>query len=109
MISRWSNASQRSIPVVGATAIAVRRRRRLICALVLCTVMLNVAQRLIDNLSQDVRLTVLLQPRQHPARQLGEIVHGQQFERLEHLIGDCLELKVRHAKMRTSPSSAAFY
>lgn len=88
---------QSTVPVVRTTTAT-----RLVQGLCILLLLLYIAQCLIDDLSQNVWLTMFFQPRQHTAGQFGKIVHGQQFEGVEHLIDDGLKLKQKSSACQLS-------
>lgn len=57
--------------------------------------LLQFAERLVDDLPQNVGLAVLLEPREDATGQLRKVVHRKQVERFEHFIDDGLKLMQR--------------
>lgn len=69
-------------------------RRGRLFLLLIDGVLVYVVQGAVDDMPQNMRFAVTLQPGQHAGGQFGKVVHWQPFERVEHFIGDGTELRV---------------
>lgn len=54
---------------------------------------MQVVERPIDDMPQNMWFTVTLQPGQNASGELGKVVHGQTLEGGEHFVGNWLELQ----------------